>query len=109
MSTYYDRPAMIVHAGGNGLFPDEAVLNANNAARCEQYARGGFLQADFEARTFLPLGGEFCLVDLAWNVARRDQRPQRCPTAYSPAKHFGKWTGAAVTACEETRLWSKHG
>ncbi|MEO8102597.1 MAG: hypothetical protein ABI790_08725 [Betaproteobacteria bacterium] len=109
VSAHYDLPAMIVHAGGNGLFADAAALDANNAALCEQYANSGFLRADFEERAFLPQGDNFCVVDLQWRIERRAQAPQRFNTAYSLAKRNGMWKVAVVTAYEEPRPWSEHG
>ena len=47
VSAHYDIPAMIAHAGGNGVFVDIEALNANNIALCAQYANGGFLGAEF--------------------------------------------------------------
>jgi ketosteroid isomerase-like protein len=108
VSAHYDRPAMIVHAGGNGVLADEAALNANNVALCEQYAKEGFLRADFAERAFLPLGDGFCVVDLTWEIARRDRAPQQFNTAYSLAKREGRWKVAMVAAYEEPRPWSQH-
>ena len=108
VSAHYDRPAMIVHAGGNGVLLDEAALDANNAALCEQYAKGGFLRADFAERAFLPQGNDFCFVDLAWTIARRAQAPQQFNTAYSLAKRAGTWKVAVVTAYQERRPWTEH-
>lgn len=109
VSAHYDRPAMIVHAAGNGVFADEAALDANNVALCAQYEEGGFLRADFEERAFLPQGDSFCVVDLAWKIERREQTPQHFNTAYSLAKRLGTWKVAVVTAYEERRPWSEHG
>lgn len=109
VSACYDRPAMIVHAGGNGVLADEAALDANNVALCAQYAKDGFLRADFEERSFLPQGDNFCVVDLAWKIERRDQGQQQFNTSYSLAKRNGAWKVAAVTAYEERRPWSEHG
>ena len=109
VSAHYDRPAMIMHAGGNGVFADEAALNANNIALCEQYRKSGFLRAEFAERAVLPLGEDFCVVDLTWSIERHDQAPQRFNTAYSLAKRNGSWKVAAVTAYEERRPWSEHG
>lgn len=109
VSAHYDQPAMIIHAGGNGVFADEAALNVNNVALCDQYAKGGFLRADFEQRTFLPQGDNFCIVDLAWKIERRDQPPQQFNTAYSLAKRAGAWKIATVTAYQEGRPWNEHG
>jgi hypothetical protein len=109
VSAHYDRPAMIIHASGNGVLADEAALNANNMALCEQYQKSGFLRAEFAERAFLPLGEDFCVVDLTWNIERRDQAPQQFNTAYSLAKRNGTWKVAAVTAYEERRPWSEHG
>ena len=108
VSAHYDQPAMIVHAGGNGVFTDEAALNTNNVALCEQYASSGFVRADFEERAFLPQGTNFCVVDLAWKIERRDQLPQQFNTSYSLAKRNGTWKVTAVTAYEERRPWSEH-
>jgi ketosteroid isomerase-like protein len=109
VSAHYDRPAMMIHAGGTGIFLDEAALDANNVALCEQYAKSGFLRADFEEHTFLPQGDSFCVVDLAWRIERRGQAPQQFNTAYSLAKRKGKWKVAMVTAYAEGRPWSEHG
>ncbi len=109
VSAHYDQPAMIIHAGGNGVFMDEAALDANNIALCEQYQNSGFLRADFAERAFLPQGEDFCVVDLTWNIERRHQAPQQFNTAYSLAKRNGTWKVAAVTAYEERRPWSEHG
>jgi ketosteroid isomerase-like protein len=109
VSAHYDRPAMIVDAGGNGVFADEAALNANNVALCEHYAEDGFFRADFAERTFLAQGDNFCVVDLAWTIERRHQEPQQFKTSYSLAKRNGTWKVAAVTAYEEHRPWSEHG
>ena len=109
VSAHYDQPAMIVHAGGNGVFDGEASLHANNVALCEQYAKDGFLRAEFEERAFLPQGEEFCFVDMAWKIARRDQPPRSFNTAYTLARRSGAWKVAVVTAYEERRPWSKYG
>ena len=109
VSAHYDRPAMIIHAGGNGVFTDEAALDANNVALCEQYQKSGFLRADFEERTFLPQGDNFCVIDLAWKIERRHQVAQQFNASYSLAKRNGAWKVAAVTAYEERRPWSEHG
>jgi hypothetical protein len=109
VSAHYDRPAMIIHASGNGVLADEPALNANNMALCEQYQKSGFLRAEFAERAFLPLGEDFCVVDLTWSIERRDQAPQQFNTGYSLAKRDGAWKVAAVTAYEERRPWSEHG
>lgn len=109
VSAHYDQPAMIVHAGGNGVLADGAALDANNIALCEQYANSGFLRAEYAARAFLPQGDNFCVVDLAWTVERREQAPQRFSTAYALARRNGTWKVAMVTAYEEPRPWSEHG
>ena len=108
VSAHYDRPAMIVDAGGNSVFADDVALNANNIALCEQYANSGFLRADFAERAFLRQGENFCVVDLAWTIERRDQARQQFNTSYSLARRHGTWKVAMVTAYEE-RPWSEHG
>ena len=109
VSAHYDRPAMILHAGGAGVFADEAALDANNVALCKQYEKDGFLQAEFEERKYLSQGDNFCVVDLAWKIERRNRTPQCFNTTYSLAKRLGAWKVAVVTAYEERRTWSEHG
>ena len=106
VSAHYDTPAMIAHAGGSGVFADIAALNANNVALCEQYARGGFVRADFEMRAFVPQSDDFCVADLAWKIDRQDQAPQYFNTSYALARRAGAWKIFCVTAYEERRTWA---
>jgi ketosteroid isomerase-like protein len=108
VSAHYDLPAMIVHAGGNGVFMDADALNANNVALCEQYSQSGFVSADYVAGAFLPQGDEFCVADLTWTIIRRDQPQQQFNTSYSLAKRNQQWKIAAVTAYQERRAWREH-
>jgi hypothetical protein len=108
ISAHYDLPAMIVHAGGNGVFMDAAALDANNIALCDQYSQNGFVRADYIAGAFLPQGEDFCVADLAWTITRRDQAPQQFNTSYSLAKRNNQWKVAAVTAYQERRVWREH-
>ena len=103
VSAHYDYPAMIIHADGVGLFADADALDANNIALCAQYEKDGFMRADFSERACLALGEQFCVVDLAWTIARNDRVPQQFNTAYTLAKRGGNWKVAAVTAYEERR------
>ena len=109
VSAHYALPSMIVHAGGSGIFADAAAIEANNIALCAQYAKSGFLRADYEERAFVPQGADFCVVDLAWRIVRRDRAPEQFSTAYSLARRNGAWKVAMVTAYEEPRPWSEHG
>jgi hypothetical protein len=103
VSAHYDCPAMIIHADGAGVFTDAGALDTNNIALCARYEKDGFMRADFTERACLTLGEQFCLVDLAWTIARKEQTPQLFNTAYSLAKRDGHWKVAAVTAYEERR------
>ena len=105
VSTHYDIPAMIAHAGGNGVFTDVDALNANNVALCEQYAAGGFQRADFEERSYLPQSDDFCVADLAWEVTCANQAAQRFNTSYALRRKGGAWKVFCVTAYEERRTW----
>lgn len=108
VSAHYALPAMIAHAGGQGVFIDAAALDANNAALCEQYARSGFERAEFVERSFVPQGPDFCVADLAWKITRRDQAPQCFNTSYSLSRRGGKWQVYCVTAYEERRAWTEN-
>ena len=108
VSAHYDIPAMIAHAGGNGVFVDIEALNANNIALCAQYANGGFLSADFKERTFVTQGKNFCLADLAWTITRKDQSPQCFSTTYALSCRKGNWKVFCVTAYEEQRPWTEN-
>lgn len=108
VSAHYDLPAMIVHAGGNGVFMDAEALDANNIALCDQYAQNGFVRADYIAGAFLPQGEDFCVADLAWTITCRDQPPQQFNTSYSLAKRDDQWKVAAVTAYQERRVRREH-
>ena len=105
VSAHYAIPAMIAHAGGNGVFLDVDALNANNVALCAQYASDGFLRADFEKRSFLPQGNDFCVADLGWKITRKDKAPQCFNTAYALGRREGAWKVFCVTAYEERRTW----
>ena len=108
VSAHYDIPAMIAHAGGNGVFADTDALEANNVALCAQYANGGFVRADFEERAFVPQSGDFCVADLTWTIARKAQPPQCFNTSYALAKREGAWKVFCVTAYEERRTWKEN-
>lgn len=109
VSAHYDLPAMIVHAGGNGVFIDAAALDANNRALCDQYAGDGFVRADFEPRSFVAQSGDFCVADVAWTITRAGKPPQQFNTSYALARRAGAWKVACVTAYEESRPWTEHG
>lgn len=108
VSAHYDLPAMIVHAGGNGVFMDAEALEANNVALCDQYLQSGFVRADYTAGAFLPQGDDFCVVDLGWTITRRDLMPQQFNTSYTLARRGNQWKVAAVTAYQERRVWREH-
>ena len=108
VSAHYDVPAMIAHAGGNGVFADIEALEANNAALCTRYAQSGFIRAAFEERSFAPQGIDFCVADLAWTITRKDQVAQRFNTSYALARRNGNWKIFCVTAYEERRTWTKN-
>jgi hypothetical protein len=108
VSAHYDVPAIIAHAGGCGVFQDEAALNTNNVAICEHYATGGFLCADFEERAFIPQGERFCIADLAWKITRKGEAPLTFNTSYALANRGGAWKVFCVTAYEERRLWTEN-
>lgn len=108
VSALYDLPAMIVHAGGNGVFMDAAALEANNVALCDQYSQSGFVRADYIAGAFLSQGDDFCVADLAWTITRRDRVPQEFNTAYTLARRGSQWKVAAVIAYQERRLRREH-
>ncbi len=103
VSAHYDCPAMIVDSGGNSVYLDAAALDANNLALCAHYEKDAFVRTDFAERNCLTLGDQFCVVDLAWTITRKDRSPQQFNTAYSLAKRDGHWKVAAVTAYEERR------
>ena len=105
VSAHYDMPAMIAHAGGNGVFANLDALNANNVALCAQYAANGFQRADFQERSYLPQGDDFCVADLAWEITRSKQAPQRFNSSYALRRKSGKWKVFCVTAYEERRTW----
>lgn len=106
VSAHYEIPAMIAHAGGNGVFADAEALDKNNVALCDQYAKNGFQRADFEARTFIPQGDDFCVADLAWKITRKDQAPQCFNTSYALSRRNGAWKVFCVTAYAEHRPWA---
>ena len=108
VSAHYDIPAMIAHTGVSGIFLDIDALNANNVALCMQYANDGFLHADFEERAFMPQSDNFCVVDMAWKITRKDQPPQCFNTSYALAKRHGSWKVFCVTAYEERRPWTEN-
>ncbi len=108
VSAHYDIPAMIAHAGGNGVFADLDALNANNVALCEQYAASGFLSADFQERSYLRQGDDFCVADLAWEITRANQAAQRFNTSYALRRKGGAWKVFCVTAYEERRTWTEN-
>lgn len=108
VSACYDQPAMIAHAGGNGVFLDQDALNANNVALCKHYADSGFVQADFETRTFVAQNEDFCVADLAWTIHRRNREPECFSTSYALARRSGAWKVFCVTAYAEKRNWDKH-
>ena len=108
VSAYYDVPAMIAHAGGNGVFHDIGELNANNVALCAQYTNDGFVRADFNERTFVPQGENFCVADLAWTITRKEKPPQCFNTSYALARRGGAWKVFCVTAYDEKRTWAKN-
>ena len=108
VSAHYDTPAMIAHAGGNGIFADIEALEANNAALCTQYANSGFQQAAFEERSFVPQGNDFCVADLAWTITRKNQVAQCFNTSYALARRGGNWKIFCVTAYEERRTWTEN-
>ncbi len=108
ISSHYDLPSMIVHAAGSGVFTTADDLDANNVALCEQYAKDGFLRADYVEHAFLPQGEDFCVVDLAWSIARRERPPQQFNTSYTLARRGGHWKVASVTAYQERRPWREH-
>ena len=108
VSAHYDLPAMIVDNGGNGVFTDDAALDANNIALCAHYAQDGFVRADFAERAFLPQGENFCVVDLAWTIERRDKGSQTFNTSYALARRADRWKVAMVTAYDERRPGGRH-
>lgn len=105
VSAHYAIPAMIAHAGGQGVFIDVEALEANNAALCEQYARSGFVRAEFAPHTFVPQSADFCVADVAWKITRNDQAPQCFNASYALSRREGKWKVFCVTAYEERRPW----
>ncbi len=109
VSAHYDLPAMIVHAGGNGVFVDAAALDANNVALCAQYADDGFVRADFAPRAFVAQGSDFCVADVAWTITRTGKAPRQFNTSYALARRAGGWKVACVTAYEEPRTRIDHG
>ena len=106
VSAHYEIPAMIAHAGGNGVFADVEALDRNNVALCDQYAKSGFQWADFEARTFIPQGDNFCVADVAWKITRKNQAPESFNTSYALSRRSGAWKVFCVTAYEERRPWA---
>jgi hypothetical protein len=108
VSAHYDIPAMIAHAGGNGVFADLEALNANNVALCAQYAASGFQRADFEERAFVPQNDDFCVADLSWEITSGVQATQRFNASYALRRKDGKWKIFCVTAYEERRTWIEH-
>ena len=109
VSAHYDLPAMIVHAGGNGVFQNAAALDANNVALCAHYANDGFVRADFAPRQFVAQGEGFCVADVAWTITRDGKPPQQFNTSYALARRSGAWKVACVTAYEEKRPGTDHG
>jgi ketosteroid isomerase-like protein len=109
VSAHYDLPAMIVHAGGNGVFIDAAALEANNQALCDQYAGDGFVRADFEPQAFVAQGSDFCVADVAWKITCAGKPPRQFNTSYALARRAGAWKVACVTAYEEPRPRTEHG
>lgn len=107
VSTHYDIPAMIAHAGGNGVFAAAEALNENNVALCEQYASSGFARADFVERAFVPQNDDFCVADLAWTITHKELAPQCFNTTYALAKRAGAWKVFCVTAYGEQRPWAE--
>jgi hypothetical protein len=109
VSVHYDLPAMIVHAGGNGVFGDAAALDANNIALCAHYAADGFVRADFVPRSFVAQGADFCVADVAWAITRDRKPPRQFNTSYALARRAGQWKVACVTAYEEQHPGTDHG
>ena len=95
--------ASILGTLGPHTWLSRMALDANNLALCAHYEKEAFVRTDFAERNCLTLGDQFCVVDLAWTITRKDQSPQQFNTAYSLAKRDGHWKVAAVTAYEERR------
>ncbi len=108
VTAHYDVPAMIAHAGGNGVFADLDALNANNVALCDQYAASGFQRADFQERSYLRQSDDFCVADLAWEITRSNQAVQPFNTSYALRRTGGAWKVFCVTAYKERRTWTEN-